>query len=43
MKQATILLIILAIVSIINVLKPEHVQINEQLTSACGVNSVYCD
>ena len=23
--------------------KPMHVLANEQLTSACGVNSVYCD
>lgn len=43
MKQLAILLIILAIASIINALKPEHVRINEHLTNACGVNSVYCD
>lgn len=44
MKKATILILMfLVIVSIVNAFKPEHVKINEQLTSACGVNSVYCD
>lgn len=39
----TIITVIIILTGVINLLKPEHVKINEQLTSACGVNSIYCD
>ena len=39
----TIIIVIIILTGVINLFKPEHVKINEQLTSACSVNSVYCD
>lgn len=39
----TIITVIIILSGVINLFKPEHVKINEQITSACGVNSVYCD